>query len=67
MVGARKSRFVYLNKTTDVQRSMGVKAVHLIVKDTFNYNSRGSSMRVWGVRVCVCGFGWGWGEMVVAD
>lgn len=65
MVSARKSRFVYLNKTTDVQRSMGVKAVHLTVKDTFNYNSRGSS-------VCVSGVGGGGvrmgkGEMVVAD
>ena len=37
----------YLNTTTDVQGSKSVKAVYLIVKDTFNYNSRGSS-------VCVC-------------
>ncbi len=46
---------VYLNRTTDVQGSKSVKAVYLIVKDTFNYNSRGSS-----VRVLAC-------EMVVAD
>lgn len=38
---------VYLNRSTDVQRSDSVKAVYLIVKDTFNYNSRGSSLCVY--------------------
>lgn len=32
---------VRANRTADVQTSKSVKEVYLIVKDTFNYNSRG--------------------------